>query len=580
MAKALRPGMWTTLAPWLHLLGRRRRRLLAGAGLMALALLAALGLLALSGWFITATALAGLVLAAGGAATLDVYVPGGGIRAFALTRTVARYLERLYNHDTVLRLLADLRAQMFATLADLDATVLARRRASDWLNRLTADIDTLDSLFLRLLAPAAVALVAILALAGFLSLWSTLVGATVVALLGPAWLWLTLGQARMGLAASRRRVDELERLRGRVIEHLQGLAELEAYGSLASHRRQLEAVEARLADDQRRLGLVAALGTALAGLATGVTWLAALWLAARAWQEGELAGPVMVMMPLAILAMNEALAALPMAFTQAGATQAAAERLNALEAARGPAASPASGRLPEGPLPASLERVDLCHAGALTPAIAGLDLAIVAGERLALCGASGAGKSSVAALLTRQLVPTAGTVRLAGMPLAAIEEGELRRRTACLTQLTELFDDSLAANLRLADPSAEEARLWQVLDAVELGEWAEGLPHGLTTRVGEGGRRLSGGQARRLSLARLLLRDPGLVILDEPFAGLDRPLAERLAGRLDAWLEGRTVIFLVHQLDDSVALPGLDRAVTLSAGRLQTLGTNARGLSR
>ncbi len=125
-----------------------------GGGSDAAGLVAALGLLALSGWFITATALTGLVLASGGAAMLDVYVPGGGIRAFALTRTVARYLERLYNHDTVLRLLADLRGHMFAVLADLDAARLSRRRASDWLNRLTADIDTLDSLFLRLLAPA------------------------------------------------------------------------------------------------------------------------------------------------------------------------------------------------------------------------------------------------------------------------------------------------------------------------------------------------------------------------------------------------------------------------------------------
>ncbi|MDN3557879.1 thiol reductant ABC exporter subunit CydC [Halomonas maura] len=579
MAESPRPGWCATLGPWLRLLGRRKRRLMAGAGLMGLALAAALGLLALSGWFITATGLAGIALAAGAALTLDVYVPGGGIRAFALTRTVARYLERLYNHDTVLRLLADLRAGMFAVLADLDAARLARRRASDWLNRLTADIDTLDSLFLRLLAPAAVALAAILALAGFLALWSPAAGGSVATLLGLAWLWLTLGQARLGLAASRRRVEELERLRGRVIEQLQGLAELEAYGSLADHRRRLEAVEARLAADHRRLGLVAALGNALAGLATGATWLAALWLAARAWQDGQLAGPVMVMLPLAVLALNEALAALPAAFTQAGATRAAAERLNALRAARRPPSAPATASLPEGPLAVTLERVGLRYPGALTPALDGLDLALAPGERLALYGASGAGKSSVAALLTRQLAPTAGRVRLAGRPLAEIAEADLRRRTACLTQLTELFDDSLAANLRIADPAAEEARLWEVLEVVELAEWAEGLPRGLATRVGEGGRRLSGGQARRLSLARLLLRDPGLVILDEPFAGLDRALAERLAGRLDVWLRGRSVLYLAHAADTPVGpLPGLTRRLVLEAEAPRALCARARNL--
>ncbi|ATJ82960.1 thiol reductant ABC exporter subunit CydC [Halomonas beimenensis] len=568
-----------TLAPWLRLLGRRRGRLLAGAALMALALAAALGLLALSGWFITATGLAGLAMAAGAALTLDVYVPGGGIRAFALTRTVARYGERLYNHDTVLRLLADLRGRMFAVLAGLDARALARRRASDWLNRLTADIDTLDGLFLRLLAPAGVALTAILALSAFLALWSPAVGLAVAALLGVAWLWLTLGQARLGLAASRRRVAELEALRGATLEGFQGLAELEAYGSLAAQRRRLAVIEDRLLADQRRLGLVGALGQALAGLAVGLAWLAAFWLAARAWQAGALSGPVMVMTPLAVLALQEALAALPLAFTQAGGTLAAAERLNALDAVRRPEPRGPSPGVSAGPLSVSLEGVTLRYPGSLTPVFEDFALHLAPGERLAVHGASGSGKSSLASLLTGQLLPDAGAVRLAGL---APETLDPRRRTdavACLTQSTELFDDSLAANLRLAAPEAEAARLWAALATVELADWAAALPRGLETRVGEGGRRLSGGQARRLALARLLLRDPGLVILDEPFAGLDPALAGRIAGRLDRWLAGRSALFLVHARRGETSPPGVHRWQALVTGSRRGLCAPVRNLS-
>ncbi|MCE0733420.1 thiol reductant ABC exporter subunit CydC [Halomonas sp. G15] len=562
-------GLLAELAPWLAMLARHRGRLSGGAGLMALTLVSAIGLLALSGWFITATGLTGLLLAAGVAARLDVYLPGGGIRTFAVTRTVARYLERLYNHDTVLRLLADLRGRLFAVVAGLDAHALAQRRASDWLNRLTADIDALDSLFLRLLAPAAVALLAILGLAGFLALWAPAAGLAAGGLLLVGWAWLVVGQARLGMAASRRQVEDREALRGRLVEQLQGLAELEAYGALDAQRRRLETLEAGLYRDQRRLGTLVALGNALSVLLVGAAALAALWLAAMAWQAGALSGPLAVMMPLAVLAMSEALAGLPAAFTWLGATRGAAARLNGLRQAADRTEATAGEPPPSGPLSVAVQGVSLHYPGAPLAALEGLSLRLAPGERLALCGASGAGKSSVATLLLRQLTPAAGDIRLGGVALPAWPEAELRRRVAALTQRIDLIDDSLSANLRLARPDAVEGELWAALAWVELAAWAEALPEGLATRVGEGGRRLSGGQARRLALARLHLLDPGLVLLDEPFAGLDAGTVARLKPRLDAWLAGRSVIFLVHQLNDGAFdPPGIDRRLTLVEGRL------------
>lgn len=560
----------TTLAPWLRLLAQRRGRLSIGTLLMALTLVSAIGLLAISGWFITASGLAGTALAAGAAISLNVYVPGGGIRLFALTRTVSRYVERLYNHDTVLRLLADLRARLFGVLAGLDEHRLSRRRASDWLHRLTADIDAMDSLYLRLLAPPAVAVVAVIALSAFVAFWLPVAGLAIALLLGVAIGWLTLGQSRIGMAASRRRMEDLEQFRGRLIEQWQGLAELEAYASLASHRQRLDDIEARLEADQRRLGRLSALGNAVSGIAVGTTLTVVLWLAAQAYTSGQLSGPVMVMMSLAVLAFNEALAPLAMAFTHLGATRGAAARLNELEAAFVARVTP-SQTLPPVAFPARLDNVTLRFPGTLVPALSSVSLAVAAGERVALCGASGAGKSSIASLLAGQLRPTQGEVMLDGKSVQELAPTTLTQRVAVLTQRIDLFDDSLAANLRLADPAADEARLWQALSMVELSAWAAGLPNGLDTRVGEGGRQLSGGQSRRLALARLVLRDPGLVILDEPFAGLDATTAARVASHLDDWLDGRTVVYLVHDLGEQVDPPGIDRQLMLREGRLAPL---------
>ena len=560
----------TTFAPWLRLLARRPGRLYLGILLLALTALSAIGLLALSGWFITAGALTGMALALGIAASLDVYVPGGGIRFFALSRTVARYLERLYNHDTVLRLLADLRRRLFAAIAKLDERTLVQRRSSDWLNRLTADIDALDSLYLRLLAPPAVALLVIVLLCGFVVLWLPQAGLALLALLMPAWLWLTVGQAWLGMASSRQHAKHLERLRSHTIEHLTNMAELEAYSSQAWHRQRLRAQEVMLVEDQRRTGLLASLGTALANLVVGVAMVMVLWFAALAWQQEMISGPVLVMMPLAVLALSEVLTLLPLPFTQFGATCAAAERLNGVEQAGRAVSGTQQQVLGDGALAVRLVDVGLRYPGALTSALDSVTLDLAPGARLALCGVSGAGKSSVAALLTRRVGVSQGQVLLDGIPVEQIQERSLREGVALLGQRIDLFQDSLGANLRLAAPETSDARLWQALEWVELKEWAVGLPAGLETPVGEGGSQLSSGQARRVALARLWLRNPGLVILDEPFTGLDIDTLVRLKPKLDRWLEGRSVIYLVHQLDGGMFdPPGVSLIGRLVEGRLQ-----------
>ncbi|MDL2191356.1 ATP-binding cassette domain-containing protein [Cobetia sp. LC6] len=571
------------LAPWGRVHERYRRRLLLGVVLMTMTALSALGLLAVSGWFITASALTGAALAAGAVAVLDVYTPGSAIRLFAVSRTVSRYLERLYNHDTILRLLASLRGSAFASLVSMDPARLSSRRSSDWLNRLTADIDTLDALYLRLAAPPVMALLLIVALLGITLVW--LPGATpwLALLLLTGWAWLTLGQARWGLVASRRRVTTLEALRSSLMEALRGHAELEAYAALGHVREQLEAVEARLLADQWRLAVISAVGNALAVLVIGLAWLLLLAMGMLALRDDQLSGPMMVMLPLAAMALGEGLAGLPAAFSQAGATLGAAERLNDIEHAAGVVHGDA--RLSAGPISVTLEQVSYRYPGALFAAFSTLSLTVEAGEQVAICGASGAGKSTLAALLTGQTSlasrglqsgpdeePSGGTeekrgeeqsgrVLLNGQEVHQYAPLAIADGVGCLTQQVDLFDASLADNLRLGAADADDAALWQVLDAVDLADWVASLPQGLATRVGEGGRQVSGGQARRISLARLALTNPGLVLLDEPFSGLDATTAQRVAQGLADWLAGRTVIYLLHEQDLEAPRPGTE-AVT------------------
>jgi len=553
-----------SLRPWLGVLAERRGRLLLGALLMLATLLSALGLLSLSGWFITATAVAAL----SASAYLDVFTPGSGIRFFAISRTASRYLERLYNHDTILRLLADLRARVFERLVSLDARTLAGARASQWLNRLTADIDTLDNLYLRLLAPPLVALISVVVFALFAYVFLPAAGIVLLTILLPLGMIATAGCAWWGWHASHRRVDRQEQLRVRAIEQVEGLAELTSYRALDAHRALWVREEQALLEDQRQLGRRTAAGNLVVTLGIQLATLAVLLLGLTALRDGEVSGPVMVMLALGTLAVSEGLGNLPMAFTQLGATVRSAERLNAQAELKTPltGTSVKDEPLTSGGAAPSLVYRDVVVVHGERAVFSGLDLAIEPGQRVGIIGVSGIGKSTLAQLAVRAFDPQAGYVEFNHQDIAGLAPDSLRARIGYLTQRSELFHDTLAANLRMGDPDATEAELWDILERVELKTWAETLPQGLETWVGEQGRQLSGGQARRLALARVMLRNSPLVILDEPLSGLDADTAASLKVTLDTWLAGRTALLLGH---DRQSLPACDhcwRLVSVEQG--------------
>lgn len=556
------------LRPWIALLFTHRLRLWAGALLMLTTLLGGVGLLSLSGWFITATAVTAIAWAAGIAAALDVYVPGGGIRFFALTRTVSRYFERLYNHNTVLRLLADLRVTLFSALSQLDGQTQSRYRAAQWLNRLTRDIDTLDNLFLRLLAPPLVALLGAMVVALLIGLFLPQAGVFLLILLLAVLGLATAGMALWGRRLSGQQVLSTDQVRSRAIEQMQGLAELSAWQVLPAHQRHLLALESERSKDRFRLDCRSAWGQAItqAGVQAGV--LSVLVLAAGAYQQQVLSGPLMVMMPLAVLALNEGVAGLPAAFLHWGGTEAAARRLNEQSSLQSALLKPSQPQPIPCPAPLRYQNVVVRHGA--TTVFNGLNLNLESGEKLAIVGPSGAGKSTLAALTARLIDPNSGSILVGTTPLSAINLTQWRAHTAVLSQDAHIFNDTLAANLCIANPAATEAQLWKALEQVAMANKVHSFRDGLNTPLGEFGRQLSGGEARRIALARIFLRRPNLVVLDEPLTGLDDETAAQVVEHLDQFLTDRTALLLGHEPS---ALPRADRVLVLSSdGQLNTLG--------
>lgn len=554
------------LKPWLNLMLQDKKRLLIGAFLLLITYLSAIGLLALSGWFITATGVTALAWAAGIAINLDIYSPGGGIRFFALSRTVARYTERVYNHDTVLRLLAKLRTRLFKNLTLLDDQTAAKFRASQWVNRLITDVDTLDNLYLRLLAPPLVALLTVILLVGFLAFFHLqLAGLAALMLLLTLGI-STWGMAQAGKAVSYRLVAQQEAQRSLLVEQIEGLGELQASHSLANHQTQLITAQQTEMRDQQRLQQVAAWGAGLQTLLLQLMAAACLLLAAEAYQQGWLTGPMMVLIPLALMALQEVFLNLPAAFASYGATLAAAQRLNKTESLQSHLVSPSQPQaLPSNStLPYSLHWQNIGVKLGNQQVFNNINLSLKAGEKLALLGESGLGKSTLARLAARLSDPQAGEMLVEAdgkqVNLKDLSLADWQAQIGYLTQQSDLFATSIAENLRLAKAEATDAELWEVLELVDLKQEVSDFPQKLNTWVGETGRQLSGGQARRLALARVILKDPAVVILDEPFSSLDRATQAVIRPKLDAWLAGRTALLLAHDLN---ALPASDRHIYL-----------------
>ena len=519
------------------------RKMLLGAALSALTVVAGMALLGLSGWFITATSIAGLATST--ALAFDVFAPSAGIRLLAIGRTGTRYAERLVTHDATFAALAAIRVQLFRRWSLPAAGHRLLRQPGKMLFRLTADIDALEALYLRLLVPVFTAICAAL-LAGLALAFLDLALGVVFA------AWLLLGGGAISALVLRRarrhavhRSRAMEQLRSGAIDLVAGQTDLVMAGRLADQCQALAHIDRSLAATDIALQRLDANAGAAYGVLGSLT-LAGVLLVTAALVDGQRIG-----VPAAALAVLVALTAMePFVALRRGALE-AGRMLLALRRLNPRVEEPVPSRVAPATEGMRFEQVSAAHAGSQVAIVHGISLAVAPGEKVALIGPSGAGKSTLLALAARELAPLSGSVSAP--------------RACLFTQRTELFQDSLRDNLRLADPAADDARLWHALRAAGLAQEVRALTLGLDTPLGEGGLGLSGGQSRRLALARLFLHDSPLWLLDEATEALNADTAIDVLHRLAEGSCGRSLLIATHLRREAQLA---DRLVTLRHGRI------------
>jgi ATP-binding cassette subfamily C protein CydC len=552
------------LLPFLRLLRPHRDWVVWAIFFGCLTLFASIGLLALSGWFLSATAVAGLSIAA--AQNFNIFTPSAGIRGFAVMRTAGRYVERLLSHEATLRLLSSLRVWFYRCIEPQAPAGLYRHRSGDLLNRIVTDIDTLDGLFIRVVSPSMVALFTA-GLVSFFLWWLTPALALVFLLFYlTAGALLPLLSYVLGQATGAAIQRQLATLRVNLLEDLHGMADLTIYEAWQRHelaRREENEVLLRL---QERMARIHGFNNAMLTVLAGIAALTALYIAIPLAQGGQFDGALLALIAFGILAAFEAVLPLPAAYQMLGKINAAAQRIRTI------AETPAAVTFPEKPAEevadASIRFDNLYfrYPGSSQAAtVMDINLAIEHQTQLAIVGPSGCGKTTLAHLLTRFWDPDQGAITIGGKPLQNFSEAQLRRRVTLVSQKSHIFNTTVRDNLLIAAPRATDEQLWEALKKAQLADFVRGLPHQLDTWAGEGGARLSGGEARRLVLARALLKDAPIWILDEPTEGLDNHTRHQFNQTLFANLQGKTAIFITHTTD---VLERVERVCFMEKGQI------------
>lgn len=553
------------LLPYLALYKRHKWLLSLGVVLAIITLLASIGLLTLSGWFLSASAVVGVA----GVYSFNYMLPAAGVRGAAITRTAGRYFERLVSHDATFRVLAHLRVDTFTKVLPLSPSGIARFRQGELLNRLVADVDTLDHLYLRVISPMVGALVVILVVAVGLSVLDITLALTLggimfltVLLLPP--LFYRAGK-KTGEALTTLRAHYRQQLTAWLIGH----AELTLFNAADRYREALDATESEWQEAQRRQAGLSALSQAVMMLISGMTVIVMLWMAAGGVGGNTTPGALIALFVFCALAAFEALAPVTGAFQHLGQVIASALRVTQLTEQRPDVTF--TGTVSTSPQHAALtfNNVSFRYSPHSQLALNDVSLTLNAGERVALLGRTGCGKSTLLQLLTRAWDPQQGEITLAGRPLAEYSEIALRQSMSVVPQRVHLFSATLRENLRLAAPDASDEHLALTLTRVGLDKLLE--DGGLNSWLGEGGRQLSGGELRRLAIARALLHDAPLLLLDEPTEGLDAETEHQILALLDDVATNKTVLMVTHRLR---GLASFDQIIVMDNGEVIESGNH------
>ncbi|MDD2155100.1 cysteine/glutathione ABC transporter ATP-binding protein/permease CydC [Glaesserella parasuis] len=552
-----------SLFPFLALYKTHFGRLTLGIILAITSLTASIGLLSLSGWFLAASALVGSSL------LFNFFYPSSGVRGLAIGRTISRYFERLVTHDATFRVLANLRIAVFSKLIPLSPAGLNRYRHSELLNRLVADVDTLDTLYLNLLSPFISAIMVILFMGIGLSFVSPLLawvicGTLVALLLIFPTLFYHLGR-KLGKIAIQSRAT----YRSQFIEWIQLNGEFLLFGVLSKATDRLKQTEQQWLRAQSHESQLGGLSNALLMFINGILVTAVIYLSATAINVPQADNPeaLIALVVFCVLASLEILMPIGMAFLHLGQVIEAAERISEITAQQ-PAVQfngTAQWKQTEANQPLiSFNQVSFSYSPEHEQVLNHISFEIKKGERIAILGKTGSGKSTIFQLLTRNYDPTSGEILLNGCNIKDYPEKTLRQQIAVLSQRVHIFSNTLRENLRFGNPQATDEALSEALAKVNLSYLLE--EQGLDLWLGEGGRPLSGGEQRRLGLARLLLSSADILLLDEATEGLDRDTEQQILKQILSHTQGKTLLMITHRLN---GLEQFDRVYRIASAILR-----------
>jgi ATP-binding cassette subfamily C protein CydC len=553
------------LLPYLKLYKKHWFGLTLGMLLAFVTLCASIGLLTLSGWFLSAAAVAGLTIAR---ETFNYMLPGAFVRGFAMGRTAGRWGERVVSHNATFKLLTDLRIFFFEKLAPMIPGRVSNLRDADLLNRLVADIDAMDHVYLRLISPVTVGVLGIAALTTLLcwfdmALGLTLGGVLLVLLLVWPVMFYKLGK-RNGAELTQHKAE----MRVATLDWLQGYSELTIFGAESRYRDAIYAAQEKLLANQKVNASFTGLASALLMLANGWTLVLMLWLAADG-VNGQAPDPMIALVVFATMASVELLMPIAGAFQHLGQTLTSARRLNEIILSEPDVKFPSEETRHSGQFDISFENLTFNYSGGEQPALKDVSLTIPAGNKVAIVGQTGSGKSTLIQLLCRYWDAQQGDIRIAGTRLQEWKESDLRAAISVVSQRVDILNGSLRDNLIMAKPTANDNELSAMLERVGLGKLLEAP--GLDAWLGDGGRQLSGGEKRRIGIARALLHNGPILLLDEPTEGLDKQTEQQIMALFKSHFENKTVIFITHRL---VELETMDAVCLIEQGEIVEHGSH------
>ncbi len=550
------------LIPFLKLFRRQLKWMTIGTFLAFLAILASIGLLSLSGWFISATgfvATASIIVAH----QFNYFYPAAGVRAFSVLRIVTRYGERVFTHEATFKLLTDIRLWIYNRLLPLAPSHLMEYKSGDLLSRLVNDVNQLDNLYIRIISPTIVLLLSILLIGVFFSFLSLSIALFTMGFAAFAGFVVPLISAQLAKKNANQLAQETAILKTAITQHIHSMAELKIFNADHSHAKEIHMQSKALIHSQQKMAFFSGFGSFLMTLALGAAIWVSLWISVSLVEAGKLNGAFIALFALGIMGLFEAIMPLPVAYQYLGQTLRSAKRILTLTQQKPSVVFPQSADKLEliSKDNASITFNHVCFGySPHTKVLQDFNLAIQAKEKIALFGPTGSGKSTIVNLLARFWNPESGEILIGKNNIKHFDEKSLYQNITIISQHSHIFNNTIKENLKIAKEDATDDELYHALDLVDLKDFVQSLPNQLNSWTGELGKHLSKGQMRRLTLARMLLSDAPIIVLDEPTEGFDKITEAKVINSIWTYLQDRTLILITH---NQTLLNKVDRVVYL-----------------